>query len=357
MLRIYKILTLGIFVLLSFSYAFAQQYCVYQRDFNQWLCNNVRGAGQACYAPDYVGKFPDFNSCENARRSALPYDFRWQEMTRCVPCGPSEPLPQKPQYQQGSEQHNLEKKRLTEKIREEAIKEQVVREQHVKSLQQKKEQEFKNMVSELSSQMKTSHPPMNSIQREQYKKALEQAYCVAYTSLKAAEMAIQGEFEISKKLLTNLENMRASAEQVFDGNNNLASCPKPDFNIPDVKMSVERDLRYVKYNEITETVRALIPKIEANFKKLQTVQEKKKEAEKKRKEADTKIKELNEGRVKTKEDKEAGSLLAEALALKQQAETKYQEALQNEQKLLNEKLEIINKLNEMRNKMLANEEK
>ncbi len=339
MKRIHIILTLTISIVISFGYAFAQQYCIYQRDYNQWLCNNVRGAQQACYAPDYAGKFSDFNSCENTRRSALPYDFRWQSYTRCVPCGASESLPQRPQYQQP----DLEEDKW-QKFREELEEAAKVAKQYAQSLQQKKEQEFKSMVSELRSQMKIS-----------YKKALEQAYCVAYTSLQAAAMAIQGEFEISKNLLTNIENMRASAGQLFDGNNILTSCPKPDFHIPDVKMFVEKDPRYVQYNKITETVRALIPKIEANFKELQKVQEKIKEAEEKKKEAETKIKEINEGRVKTKEDKEAGSLLAEALAAKQQAETKYQEALQNEQKLLNEKLEIINKLNEMRNKMLADD--
>ncbi|PMP84298.1 MAG: hypothetical protein C0175_00275 [Caldisericum exile] len=284
MLRIYKILTLTISLFLSFDYVFAQQYCIYQRDFNQWLCNNVRGAQQACYAPDYVGKFSDYNSCENTRRSAVSYDVRWQRMTRCVPCGPS----REPSYQQPlPEPINSEQEKLVEEVRREAQKEDDARKQYVKSLQQEKEQknmEFKRMVPELISQMKTSPPPMNSIQKEQYKKALEQAYCAAYTSIKAAEMALQGKFEISKNLITDLENIRATAGAGFDteyGRKLLSSCSGSiNFKIPDVQMSIENDPQYVKYIEITKNVQALIPKIEANFNELQTIQEKKEQAKK-----------------------------------------------------------------------------
>ena len=364
MLRIYKILTLTISLFLSFDYVFAQQYCIYQRDFNQWLCNNVRGAQQACYAPDYVGNFPDYNSCENARKSALPYDVRWQRMSRCVPCGSSrEPSSQQPQ----PEPRNSEQEKLVEEVRREAQKQQDAREQYVKSLLQEKEQknrEFKEEVFKLSSQMKTSPPPMNSFQKEQYKKALEQAYCAAYTSIKAAEIALQGKFEISKNLITDLENIKATAGAGFDTEYSgklLSSCPKDiNFKIPDVRMSIEKDPQYVKYIEIAKNVQALIPKIEANFNELQTIQEKKEQAKKKIKEVEAKIEKVkkDKDKAKTQKDKETDNdLLAKALALKQQAEVEYQEALQNEQRLLKEKQEIENKLAEMKNKMLAEEKR
>ncbi|MFN3977904.1 MAG: hypothetical protein ACK4J2_04560 [Sulfurihydrogenibium azorense] len=85
------ILFLSTFVVLSQeSYSQeTQRYCIYMRDYNQWLCNNIRGAERACSAPDYSDSFPDFHACENTRKEALPNDIYWQRMTRCVPCGPS----------------------------------------------------------------------------------------------------------------------------------------------------------------------------------------------------------------------------------------------------------------------------
>lgn len=89
-------------------------------------------------------------------------------------------------------------------------------------------------------------------------------------------MALKGNFDIYKNLMINLESMRPIVGQVFESSSVLASCPKPDFKIPDVGMSIEKDSRYVRYNEVVKTIQTLIPEIETNFRELQKVQEKKK---------------------------------------------------------------------------------
>ena len=400
MKKAYKFLILTSFLLFLFELVYAEQYCIYQRDYNQWLCNNIRGAERACYAPDYNGNFPDFSSCESARKNALPYDTYWQSMTKCVPCGtPSHRSSPEPSYRTSPRASSYRKLKamaesyrmeLLQKFGEEAAKEfnycispfcsadplscidlcfnslydSYEKKAYLKVMEQEKIQkksEFRKMVSELSRQLKTSPPPMNSIEKEHYKKALKQAYCIAYTSIKAAEMALKGNFEISNQLLTNIENARITAGAVFDTSGQpLSSCPDINFEIPDVRMSIEKDPRYMRYMEITKNIQALIPKIEENSKELQMVQEKKIQAEKDIKETEAKIEELKKDKVKVKTQKEReeyNALLAKALALKEQAEKEYQDALQKEQELQKEKQEIENKLEDMKNKMLAEEKR
>lgn len=97
------------YIFLFNSQGFAQQYCIDAGAFNDWLCRNVRGAQAACYAQRLLGPFYDYNSCEMQRRSTLPYDARWQRMTRCVPCGPSSSGPSRPKPQQESPQERARK--------------------------------------------------------------------------------------------------------------------------------------------------------------------------------------------------------------------------------------------------------
>jgi hypothetical protein len=112
---------LSITILFFISDITMAQYCIDQSNYTQWLCNNVKGAQQACSAPRFVGNFPNLSACETARKDTLPNDFRWQSMTKCVECGPSIPSFKQPHpARENLNQKNLEEERLTEKIRQEA---------------------------------------------------------------------------------------------------------------------------------------------------------------------------------------------------------------------------------------------
>jgi len=139
------------------------QYCIDQSNYTQWLCNNVKGAQQACSAPRFVGNFPNLSACETARKNTLPNDFRWQSMTKCVECGPSIPSFKQPHpAQENLNQKNLEEERLTEKIRQEAERTEEARKEYLKDLHQKKDNEYPKMMIELYDKMKTSPPPKRS---------------------------------------------------------------------------------------------------------------------------------------------------------------------------------------------------
>lgn len=111
-----------LFVLCFFPYlkVWAQQYCIDASEFNNWLCLNVKGAQSFCYANRFHGPFPDYNTCEWKRVSALPYDAHWQRMTKCVPCGAPSTKPQGPSTPSPSTRDHLsiEEQKINKKIEE-----------------------------------------------------------------------------------------------------------------------------------------------------------------------------------------------------------------------------------------------
>jgi hypothetical protein len=353
--KISLVLLYNIFFYFSPSLSFAY-WQIDQSEFISFLCNTVKEY-KACNAPSRVGRFNTYSDCENARRNALPNDWHWQRKTRCVgyddePSSTYTP-PQQPNYQEQEE----------EKMRQQIIlqqqKAQQEKEKYLRELEQKRIQEIQKFRS-LSYQMKTSSPPISQSQKEEYKKALNQAYCIAYNSIKAVEMALKGNLEVSKNLLTDIENARRSAGESFDDKFSI-SCPQNiAFKIPEVRMSIESDSQYINFKNVAQSAQKLIPGIETYYKDFQTIQEKKKEITDKKKNLEERILNLKQEIKDTKSEKkkeESEDLLAKALALKQQAENEYQEALKDEEKLLKEKQDIENKLNELKEQLLVEEKR
>lgn len=277
-----KKILLGAFIFFTLSIsAFGEEYCIDQSRYMRWLCNNVPGAREACYAPPKIGKFLSREGCEKARLRALPNDFRWQQMTECVPCGPSIKSPSTPPHELKGEDKAQEE---IEKVKRDIIEAEASRNRYLKILEEEKQEkshEFKGGLEELSGKIKISSPPMTSLERERYKKALEEAYCMAFISVQAAREALNGKVDVSKNLISDLERTRASAEKGIDDRIS-GLCPKEiKLKIPEVNVSIEKDSQYRLFREITTTVTtSLIPRIEMNYEKIRELGEKKKGVEK-----------------------------------------------------------------------------
>jgi len=326
------------------SYAYWE---IDQSEFNRFLC---RFEPRACNAPPRVGKFATYRECENARRSALPNDIHWQNKTRCV--GYDEPSSsytpsQQPDFQQQQE----------EKLRQQLIlrqqKAQQEKERYIKELEQKRAEEIQRYKL-LSHQMKISSPPISQSQKEEYRKILKQANCIAYNSIQAAELALKGNFEISEKLLTDLEIMTDKAKAGFDDRTSISCHENIEFNIPEPKMSIDEDPVYKSYQEITQSVSNLILEIQANNEEAKIIQDKKQELQKKMEQLKNELKNLQEKIKITKNPKKKEDykfLEEEAKVLLQQAEANYLYAVKNEERLAIERKEIQNTLENLKKQL------
>jgi hypothetical protein len=332
------LMSLGFLYSLSIpSYAYWE---IDQSEFNSFLC---RFEPRACNAPPRVGRFATYQECENARRSALPNDVHWQNKTRCVGYDESSSSytpSQQPNFQQQQE----------EKLRQQLIlqqqKAQQEKERYIKELEQKRAEEIQRYKL-LSDQMKISFPPISQSQKEEYKKILKQANCIAYNSIQAAELALKGNFEISKNILTDLEKITDKAKTGFDDKTSI-DCPgNIEFNIPEPKMSIDEDPVYKSYQEITQSVSNLILEIQANNEESKIIQDKKQRFQKEMDRLKNELKDLQKKIKTTKNPEKKGDyelLEAEAKTLLQQAEADYLYAVKNEERLAIERKEIQNTL-------------
>jgi hypothetical protein len=322
------------------SYAYWE---IDQSEFNRFLC---RFEPRACNAPSRIGKFATYQECENARRKALPSDVHWQSKTRCVGYDDKPPSSYTPSQQPNYQEQEGERLMQT-------ISPQQERERYIRELEQKRKQEIQEIRS-LSYQMKISSPPISQSQKEEYKKALNQAYCIAYNSIQAAEMALKGNFEISENILTDLEKTREKAGEGFD-NKTTISCPeKLEFNIPEPKMSIDEDPVYKNYQEIIQSVSNLILEIQANNEEAKIIQDKKQELQKKMEQLKNELKNLQEKIKITKNPKKKEDykfLEEEAKVLLQQAEANYLYAVKNEERLAIERKEIQNTLENLKKQL------
>jgi hypothetical protein len=334
------------------SYAYWE---IDQSEFNRFLC---RYEPRACNAPSRTGRFATYQECENTRRSTLPNDVHWQNKTRCV--GYDEPSrsytpSQQPNFQQQQEE---ELRQQRERLKLEQQKAQQEKERYIKELEQKRAEEIQRYKL-LSNQMKTSSPPIQQSKKEEYRKILKQANCIAYNTIQAAELALKGNFEISEKILTDIEKITDKAKTGFDDRASI-DCPgNIEFNIPEPKMSMDQDPIYNSYQEITQSVSNLILEIQANNEESKIIQDKKQRLQKEIDELKNELKDLQKKIKTTKnpEKKEEYELLEEeAKILLQRAERNYQIALKNEERLSKEKLEIENKLNDLEKGLIGKKE-
>jgi len=344
------LMSLGFLYSLSIpSYAYWE---IDQSEFNSFLC---RFEPRACNAPPRVGKFATYQECENARRNALPNDVHWQNKTRCVGYdeqSSSYTPSQQPNFQQQQEEE------LRQQLILQQQKAQQEKERYIKELEQKRAEEVQRYKL-LSNNMKISSPPIPQSKKEEYRKILKQANCIAYNSIQAAELALKGNFEISKNILTNLEIMTDKAKAGFDDKTSI-DCPgNIEFNIPEPKMSIDQDSVYKSYQEITQSVSNLILEIQANNEESKIIQDKKQRFQKEMDRLKNELKDLQKKIKTTKNPEKKGDyelLEAEAKTLLQQAERNYQIALKNEERLSKEKLEIENKLNDLEKGLIGKKE-
>jgi hypothetical protein len=344
------LMSLGFLYSLSIpSYAYWE---IDQSEFNSFLC---RYEPRACNAPSRVGRFATFQECENTRRSTLPNDVHWQNKTRCVGYdeqSSSYTPSQQPNFQQQQEEE------LRQQLILQQQKAQQEKERYIKELEQKRAEEVQRYKL-LSNNMKISSPPIPQSKKEEYRKILKQANCIAYNSIQAAELALKGNFEISKNILTNLEIMTDKAKAGFDDKTSI-DCPgNIEFNIPEPKMSIDQDSVYKSYQEITQSVSNLILEIQANNEESKIIQDKKQRFQKEMDRLKNELKDLQKKIKTTKNPEKKGDyelLEAEAKTLLQQAEINYQIALKNEERLSKEKLEIENKLNDLEKGLIGKKE-
>jgi hypothetical protein len=205
--------------------------------------------------------------------------------------------------------------------------------------------------------MKISSPPIPQSKKEEYRKILKQANCIAYNSIQAAELALKGNFEISKNILTNLEIMTDKAKAGFDDKTSI-DCPgNIEFNIPEPKMSIDQDSVYKSYQEITQLVSILIPEIQANNEASKIIQDKKQRLQKETEQLENELKDLQK-KIKTtknpKKKRDYKLLEEEAKMLLQQVELNYQIVSKKEEILSEEKLEIENKLDDLKKQLEMN---
>lgn len=341
---------------LGFLYSLSiTSYAYWEIDMSEFLRFLCRYEPRACNAPSRGGRFATYQECENARRSAHPIDIQWQNKTRCVGYdeqSSSYTPSQQPDFQQQQEE---ELRQQRERLELEQQKAQQEKERFIKELEQKRAEEIQRYKL-LSDQMKISFPPISQSQKEEHNKILKQANCIAYNSIQAAELALKGNFEISEKLLTDLEIMTDKTKAGFDDKTSI-DCPgNIEFNIPEPKISIDQDPIYKSYQEITQSVSNLILEIQANNEESKIIQDKKQRLQKETEQLKNELKDLQKKIKTTKnpEKKEDYKLLEEAKILLQQAEQNYQIALKNEERLSKEKLEIENKLDDLKKQLEMN---
>jgi len=324
------------------SYAYWE---IDKSEFNSFLC---RYEPRACNAPSRVGRYATYQECENARRSALPNDIHWQNKTRCV--GYDEPSTSSPGLTPYQVQQLEEFRQRVILQQQEAQRE---KERYIRELEQKRAEEIRRYEL-LSHQMKSSSPPISQSQKEDYKKILKQATCMAYNSIQAAELALKGNFEISKNILTDLEKTREKEGEGFD-NKTTISCPeKLEFNIPEPKMSIDEDPVYKNYQEIIQSVSNLILEIQANNEESKIIQDKKQRFQKEIDRLENELKDLQKKIKTTKNPKKKGDyklLEEEAKMLLQRAEANYLYAVKNEERLAIERKEIQNTLENLKKQL------
>jgi hypothetical protein len=329
----------AVIILLFSTEAFAQRYYIDYSEYNRWLCNNVRGAEKACSDPGKKGDFPSFSACESARRNALPYDARWQRMSRCVPYGSTGEGRTQPKPYEDSMRKEQERRLFETRMKE--FEEGQRQRKALKEFEEKRMREQiykeKGNAEDIYYAMRDKRPPVYLTNPERYNRALQQAYCLATQSIKAAEMALNGKFDISKNLMTDIESARNASGKGFD-NQMLSDCQKISFKIPEVKMAIEEDRRYIQFNNITETIKNLLPKIEANYLETSKLKQRKQEL----------LEKINDYKKKIKKEEKDDQLIKEAMRLNQEAEKEFQEVTKREQELIKEKQDIENKLNELK---------
>ncbi|MGC8814563.1 hypothetical protein [Dictyoglomus sp.] len=194
-------------------------YYIDYSEYNRWLCNNVRGAEKACWDPGKGGDFPSFSACESARRNALPYDARWQRMSRCVPYGSTGEGRTQPKPYEDSMREEQERRKLIEELMKTEEEAQRQREALRKLEEERMREQIykeKDNAGAIYFAMLDERPPVYSANPERYNRALQQAYCLATQSIKAAEMALNGNFDLSKNLMTDIESARNASEKGFD---------------------------------------------------------------------------------------------------------------------------------------------
>jgi hypothetical protein len=351
------------FIVPSLPGTSAQKYCIDRSAYLRWLCNNVRGAEQACWESPLIGNYPDYDSCERARKSTLPNDYRWQSMTKCVSCGTDNSGAESRQKPSREEEKESEanrmiiaevKQKMEEMVERKKEREEIerkLRADYIKNEIEKEREQAAIMGNQILKDIKISSPPVSSLQKSAYKRSLEHAACVAYTSIVAAELAMQGSFELSNNLVTELEKTRDLSSAGFDDNRKLLCPEEMSLEVPQVYSVVEADPQYIRFNEITKSVQVLMPRIESNYKRLLEVKKIKDDNEKKLKELNEKEKELvvKAESVKSSEEKNTiTGLLEKARALRKEAEAERQNAIQEEERLKQEKQKIEKELNELK---------
>lgn len=341
----------------------AQKYCIDRSAYLRWLCNNVRGAEQACWESPLIGNYPDYDSCERARKSTLPNDYRWQSMTKCVSCGTDNSGAESRQKPSREEEKESEASRMkmeevkqkimemVERTKEREEIERKLRADYIKNEIEKEREQAAIMGNQILKDIKISSPPVSSLQKSAYKRSLEHAACVAYTSIVAAELALQGSFELSNNLVTELEKTRDLSSAGFDDNRKLLCPEEMRLEVPQVYSVVEADPQYIRFNEITKSVQVLMPRMESNYKRLLEVKKIKDDNEKKLNELNEKEKELvvKAESVKSSEEKnKLTGLLEKTQALRKEAEAQRQNAMQEEEIIKHERENIEKELNELK---------
>ncbi|MFN3921718.1 MAG: hypothetical protein ACK4K4_04905, partial [Caldimicrobium sp.] len=196
---------------------------------------------------------------------------------------------------------------------------------------------------------------------KKYNTALRQSCSMAYMSIKAAELALKGDFKNFNILIADLEKARQLAGQGFDTPNTYSDyCPYTNFKPPGVSFVIEDDPTYKFFNEIFSKSYDLIKTININKEKLNEIKEKKNEVYLILQNKESKLKELEEAKKTTKNNKEQNklnSLLEQAKQAYEEANRDYQKVKEAEEELLKkeesfriELVELKNRLEQMKNK-------
>ncbi len=327
-----KIVVFLIVLSLSSTRVALAQYYIDVSEYNRWLCNNVKGAEQACYAQPCQGNFQTREACEAALAQAkarLSYDARFQRMVYCKQIGDySETKPSRPYLQERSNQVEQE----VEEIRQEAFKQEDLRRNYIKEFQK---ENIRNEILELSTQIKITPPPMSQSDKERYKKALKDAWCIAYNSVQSAKLALSGNISVSGELETDLERLRSQAGEGFD---KLSKCPhgiEPQFKIPEIKMAIEKDEQYKLLTDIQSTIQKLLPEIEKNIFKKKELKAKKEKIQEDLRTVEEQINQTKDKQTKEKLTKQKDDLLAQALATEKEAEEQEKISKELEMKVKN----------------------
>ncbi len=362
------------------------QWCVYVYDYNQWLCNNVKGAGQACYAQPCQGNFQTREACESALAQAkarVSYDTRFQRMVYCKQIGgyapqtppqtytPSIPDPETRvrvevekairsiESQIGKRLTDSEKQKLWDDLGEYLLRhidmnvDQItidtitngyvqgfVGRHYLANMEREEKSKMDREISFLRQEIKITPPPMSPSDKEKYQKVLKDAWCIAYHSIQAAKLALSGNISVSKELETDLERLRSQAGMGFD---KPSSCPpgiELQFKIPEVKMAIEKDEQYKLLTEVHSEIQKLLPEIEKNVIKKKELKAKKEKIEENLKQIENRLNQTKDQQTKSKLEKEKDDLLAQAREIYKEAEEQERKSKELEMKVKNAETKI-----------------